>query len=146
MDPAALHDEVAGRLGRLQQRYTSNRRRVVEVLAEAPRPLTLPELLGTDPTLSQSSTYRSLAVLEEAGAVSRLVTGPDRAHFELAEGLTDRHHHHLVCEGCGEVTDVELDDDTESRLDQVLRSVASDHGFESGRHTLDVFGRCGRCA
>ena len=63
-----LHDAVAVRLRSADQRYTSGRRRLVELLAEAPRPETIPELLGRAPSLAQSSAYRNLVVLEEAAS------------------------------------------------------------------------------
>ena len=62
--------------------------------------MTLPDILGADRSLAQSSAYRSLAVLVDAGVVRRLVHGGDHAHYELAEHLTE-HHHHLVCDACG---------------------------------------------
>lgn len=140
-----MHAEVSARLDRLGQRYTANRRAVIATLVGAGAPLTLPEILERQGSLSQSSTYRSLAVLEEAGVVRRLVTGPDHARFELAEHLS-AHHHHLVCEGCGSVTDFELDPDTEAALDAALHRVAGEHRFAVDQHTLDLVGRCAACA
>ncbi len=144
MDEAELHDEVGSRLAGVGQRYTSNRRAVIGVLAAAGGPRTLPEILEHHRSLSQSSTYRSLAVLAEAGAVRRLVTGTDYARFELAEDLS-AHHHHLVCASCGNVADFELDARTERMLDRVLSEAAGNVGFTADRHTLDVVGICATC-
>ena len=60
-----LHHVVAARLADHEQQYTSNRRAVVEALAVAGSPITLPGLLEADESLAQSSAYRSLAVLLE---------------------------------------------------------------------------------
>ena len=95
-----LHRGVEARLREVDQQYTANRRAVTTVLAAAATPLTLPDILDADRSLAQSSAYRSLAVLVEAGVVRRLVHGGDHAHYELAEQLTE-HHHHLVCDECG---------------------------------------------
>jgi Fe2+ or Zn2+ uptake regulation protein len=141
-----LHDEVTARLASAGQRYTANRRALIEMLATAGAPLTLPEILERDDALSQSSTYRSLAVLEIAGAVRRLVIGPEHARFELAEDLTDHHHHHLVCVSCGTVTDVVLDAATEVSIDEALAAVARRHHFRPDHHTLDLVGRCSECS
>ena len=56
-------------------RSTPSRRRVVEVLTAARRPLTLPEVLQADGELSQSSAYRNLSELMAAGVVHRIDTG-----------------------------------------------------------------------
>jgi Fe2+ or Zn2+ uptake regulation protein len=66
--------------------------------------------------------------------------------FELAEGLTDRHHHHLICAECGAVQDVEVPDGLERRLDHELSEVASAVGFRLDHHRLDLVGRCTSCA
>src|SRR5205814_2363608 len=80
--------------------YTRNRRTLVEALDESDRPVSIPELLGERRDLAQSSAYRNLAVLERAGVVRRIVTSDEFARYELAEDLTE-HHHHLICSVCG---------------------------------------------
>src|SRR4051794_24732467 len=98
-------DRIAvARLGAHGQRYTSNRRLLVHVLAESPAPLTIPEILQQRKNLAQSSVYRNLALLEQSALVQRIVTNDEWARFELAEDLTE-HHHHLICSTCGLVRD-----------------------------------------
>lgn len=127
------------------QRYTTGRRRIVEALADTGAPVTLPALLELAPELSQSSAYRNLALMEEAGVVRRLVHGAEHAHYELAEDLTE-HHHHLICEQCGLITDVTLDDALERSLDRAFDGLAERAGFSPTHHAIDVFGRCADCA
>ena len=104
------------RLRSAEQRYTSGRRRLVELLAEAPRPETIPELLGRAPSLAQSSAYRNLVVLEEAGVAHRVVTSDERSRYELAEDLMG-HHHHLICTSCGKVDDFTVSTQMERSLE-----------------------------
>ena len=59
---------IAGRCAEHGQQYTPNRRAVVDALAAAGGPITLPELLAVDRSLAQSSAYRSLSVLVDVGA------------------------------------------------------------------------------
>ena len=139
-----IHDRVQRELRRQDQRYTSGRRRLVSLLAEAGRPVTLPELLALDEDLSQSSAYRNLDVLERTGLVRRITVGPDHAHYELAEPLLG-HHHHLVCVTCGDIRDVRLDESFEATLESTLSSVAADIGFTPLHHRLDLYGHCDRC-
>jgi Fe2+ or Zn2+ uptake regulation protein len=139
-----VHRSVEERLAGAGQRYTTNRRAVVDVLVAAASPVTLPQILERGPNLPQSSTYRSLSVLEEAGAVRRVVTGGEFAYFELAEDLTE-HHHHLVCESCGSVSDFALPPAVEEALDEALRRAAREERFAPRHHSLDLVGRCAAC-
>jgi Fe2+ or Zn2+ uptake regulation protein len=139
-----LHAEVDRLLAADGQRYTTGRRRVVEVLAVAAQPLTIPEILERDGDLSQSSVYRNLAVLERAGAVQRVVATGEWSRFELAEQLTD-HHHHLICASCGTVRDVTVPAALERSLARSLGDLASVEGFAIDHHRLDLVGRCAAC-
>jgi len=136
---------VRERLMERDQRYTPGRRRIVEALAVAGAPITLPGLLAAAPDLSQSSAYRNLALMEDAGVVRRLAHGAEHAHYELAEDLTE-HHHHLICEECGLITDVTLDAALERSLDRAFDGLARAAGFSPRHHAIDVFGRCADCA
>lgn len=143
--PPELHTAVAARLATAEQRYTRNRRALVDILGEATRPLTIQDVLARGRTLAQSSAYRNLAVLEDTGVVHRVLGTDEWARYELAEDLTDHHHHHLVCTRCGAVEDFTLAGEVETALDSALSSAADDHGFESQRHRLDLVGHCRRC-
>lgn len=144
IDPTGLAHEVASRLAGVGQRLTSTRRAIVEALATAEKPLSIPEILSAGAGLAQSSVYRNLAVLERAGAVSRVVTTDEWARFELSEALTG-HHHHLVCSRCGAVDDVRIPDDIEADLDHALEVLAQRAGFELQHHRLDLVGVCSAC-
>jgi Fur family transcriptional regulator, ferric uptake regulator len=137
-----LHTIAAGRLRRDDQRYTSRRRALVELLSAAEQPLTIPQLLDRRHDLAQSSVYRNLAVLERA--VHRIVTSDEFARYELAEDLTE-HHHHLICSACGGVTDFTVPERLEDQLEATLDSVARDSGFRVDHHRLDLVGTCETC-
>jgi Fur family ferric uptake transcriptional regulator len=126
-------------------RVTDARRRVLRALSEAQRPLTLPEILGSDRSLTQSSAYRNLAQLIEATVVERLDTGSDHGHYELSAELRP-HHHHLVCTTCGRVVDVHLDPVLESTIDDQGRRLGAEAGFVVQDHRLDLLGICADCA
>jgi Fur family transcriptional regulator, ferric uptake regulator len=140
-----LNDEAAARLQRLDQRYTRARRTLVGVLASAGAPLSLPQVLARDRDLAQSSAYRNLAVLEQAGVVHRIVGSDEFYRYELAEDLTRHHHHHLICSRCGQVQDFTAPASIESDLDRALERVAAQHGFDADHHRLDLVGTCANC-
>ncbi len=141
---ADLHTVVSGRLRAVDQRYTTRRRAVVELLAAADRPQSIGELLDADGSLAQSSLYRNLVVLEDAGVVRRILTNGDFARFELTEDLTG-HHHHLICSSCGSVGDFTVPDALEADLTRALRRVASRERFRADAHRLDLVGLCAEC-
>ena len=135
---------VRARLALHDSRYTPGRRRLVEALVDAGRPVTLTEIASSAPDLPVSSTYRNLGVLERSGVVNRISIRSDRAYFELAEPLLS-HHHHLVCIACGAITDVHLDDELEEMIDRRLAEAARRASFTPLRHMLDLHGHCSRC-
>lgn len=144
MTNETLDDDVATRLRGAEQRYTRGRRRLVAVLRDGEGPMTIQQILDADDGLAQSSVYRNLVILEEVGAVTRIVTRDDFARYELAEDLTE-HHHHLICSACGDVSDFSLTPTVEDDLETALRKVAKSSRFEIEGHRLDLVGVCVDC-
>jgi len=139
-----VHRVAASRLAAVGQRYTPGRRMLIDALQAAGRPLTIPEIIETTGGLPQSSAYRTMAVLTQAGVVRRVVAVDEFARFELAEDLST-HHHHLLCTGCGVVADFELPSKLEDRLDAAFEAAAAQHHFGSVQHRVDLVGLCTTC-
>ena len=138
-------DQLAtSQLNSISQRYTTNRRKLIGILQEATKPITINQILESNSDLAQSSVYRNLAVLEQAGLVVRIITNEDHAHYELAEHILD-HHHHIICSPCGEILDFHLSAKIEKALEESLQKIADDFGFSIDRHRLDLLGTCGDC-
>jgi len=117
---------------------------LLQILRSAVRPLTIHEILDRGSGLAMSSAYRNLTVLEHAGVVNRVITTEDFGRYELAEELTE-HHHHLVCSSCGLVRDLLSDVDAERLLSVAIRR-ATEQGFTPATHRLDIVGLCADCA
>jgi Fe2+ or Zn2+ uptake regulation protein len=135
---------VATRLRSVGQRLTTNRAALLDTLSTAPRPLTIPEILARREGLAQSSVYRNLVVLEEAGIVHRVVGTDEFARWELAEDLTG-HHHHLICASCGRVEDVPASAGLERSVAAAAAAITRTTGFHTQRHRVDLVGVCKRC-
>lgn len=83
-----------------------------------------------------ATIYRTLQALADAGEVD---TFPRDG--ELAYRLCGaRHHHHLVCESCGSVQEVEA-----TQVEAWVKAVARRTGFAVTGHTADVYGVCRDC-
>jgi Fur family transcriptional regulator, ferric uptake regulator len=139
-----VHQVAALRLHRLGQRLTPRRQHLLDILRSAAHPLTIHEILDRGKGLAMSSAYRNLTVLEQAGVVHRVITGEDFARYELAEELTE-HHHHLVCSSCGLVRDLSSDVNVE-RLMKAVAARATAEGFAPVTHRLDIVGLCAECS
>jgi len=100
------------------------------------------ELAGTVPV---SSVYRTLAVLEEAGVVEPHHSAKGITRYEMAEWLAG-HHHHLVCIDCGAVEDIALPKGMETKLEELVGQISELSSFSASGHSLEVDGRCPRCA
>jgi Fur family ferric uptake transcriptional regulator len=112
-------------------KVTPQRLAILRALA-AEQHQSLEEIRARCPKVGLVTIYRTLYLLSEIGVVRRLDLG-DGPRFELAED----HHHHLICESCGEVSEFE-----KCPLD--LRRLR-DMDFEISSHTLELYGRCADC-
>jgi Fur family ferric uptake transcriptional regulator len=140
-----IHATVESRLRATGQRYTGQRRRIVDILLRAGHPLAITQIMRGRRDLAQSSVYRNLSGLEHAGVVRRVMTDDEFGLYELTEELTG-HHHHLICQRCGRVQDLPLPGDFERTLDRTLDRVAGEAGFAEVSHRLDLIGLCADCA
>ena len=124
-------EAVVGKIRGRGYKATPQRLAVLGALA-AEQHQTLEEIRARCPEVGLVTVYRTLDLLCEIGAVRRLDLG-DGPRYELAEN----HHHHLVCESCGAVSEFE-----ECPLD--LRRL-QDVDFEVASHSLEIYGRCAVC-
>jgi Fur family ferric uptake transcriptional regulator len=112
---------------------TPQRVAVLRALAEEQHQ-SLEEVRARCPEVGLVTVYRALGLFGELGIVRRLDLG-DGARYELAED----HHHHLICESCGVISEFE-----ECPLDSELLPVGN-FGFEVRAHSIEVYGRCAGC-
>jgi len=125
-------EAAVGKLRGMGYRATLQRLVILEALA-AGQHQSMDELRGRCPDVGLVTMYRTLDLLYVTGLVRRLDLG-DGPRYELAED----HHHHMICEACGDVSEFE-----ECPVD--TRSL-EDMGFEIKAHSLEVYGRCAGCA
>ena len=144
-DTRDLHVRAEARVRSAGQRYTPARRRLVDILLRAGSPLAMHGIIERRRELKQSSVYRNLAALEQAGVVRRVLTDEGFGRYELTEDLTG-HHHHLVCSNCGAVEDVDFESGFEVTLEDQLAELADRTGFSAVSHRLDLIGLCRTCA
>lgn len=128
-------------LHRAGYRLTPQREVVLEVLSETHEHLTAREILRRArrrlPRLNKSAVYRALDVLTHLSLVNPIDVGQGEIQYELN---TQPHHHHLVCQQCGKITDI--DGHAFNALDTILRS---EYGFAPFLFHFAIFGVCREC-
>ena len=139
-----MHSVAERRLRQIDQRYTSGRRAIIDLLLSAGHPVSIEDIAERLPGLPRSSAYRHLTNLHAAGLIRRVTASDEYTRFELAEDLTE-HHHHLLCVSCGKVTDVTLPVGFEQQVTGAIGQLADAEGFEAHSHRLDVLGLCFAC-
>ncbi len=111
---------------------TPQRIAVLEALNEEQHQ-SIGELRERCPQVGLVTVYRTLDLLMERGLVRRLDLG-DGPRYELAEN----HHHHMICESCGDITEFDECPFDPARL-------PPDSAFEVNSHSVEVYGRCAVC-
>ncbi|MDB5244388.1 MAG: ferric uptake regulator, Fur family [Parcubacteria group bacterium] len=120
-------------------RATFGRVALLTALQKAKKPVTVEYVVkNLKGKIDQANAYRAVEALEKKGLVRRIDLGHDHAHYELATG---KHHHHLVCDSCGKIADVEI---AEQKMERAALRAARE--FKSIRtHSLEFFGTCQAC-
>jgi Fur family ferric uptake transcriptional regulator len=118
-------------------RMTQQRRLILRVLAEADDH---PDAKGIftrafahDPTLSLSTVYRTMKLLETKGAIERHAFEDGVSRYEHAP---QAHHDHLIDIETGQVIEFSSD-----AIEELQRRIAAELGYELVRHRLELYGR-----
>lgn len=88
--------------------------------------------------IGRATVFRTLEALVAAGAARRLERD---GHVYGYVACRPEHHHHLACDRCGRVQEID-----EGYITPVAERVSSDLGFQIDDARLDFYGRCDRCA
>ncbi|GII67308.1 transcriptional repressor [Sphaerisporangium krabiense] len=84
-----------------------------------------------------STVYRTLELLEQLGMVTHTHLGHGAPTYHLA---SEADHVHLVCRGCGEITEISPD-----LVGPLVTTLDKELGFETDVQHLTIFGRCRTC-
>ncbi len=96
------------------------------------------QVIDKYPYVNISTVYRTLELLKRLGLVTETDLGGGRVRYHPAD---KGHHHHLVCQECGAITD--LDESVLSSLKSVL---LREYKFSADLRHLAIFGRCVNCS
>ena len=121
-------------------KITQARLAILDVFQSAKEPLSIKEIAqkmgGED--VDQATLYRNIESLKDLGLVNQVRFEDREMFYELS---TSKHHHHLVCEKCGKVCDIE-----NCEVMEIPKTVIKNSGFgKINRHSLEFFGFCNKC-
>ncbi len=121
-------------------RATSARIAVLSFLESQHRPVGIEIIAKHFSDTNLTTLYRMMNDFEEAGIVASHELGHGHQDYELANRP---HHHHIVCESCGDIEDVyacKNDCDFEKSI------LGSSSKFKTiNRQTTTFFGTCTTC-
>ena len=89
------------------------------------------------PGVNISTVYRTLELLKGLGLVTETDLGEGRVRYHSAD---KGHHHHLVCQGCGAIIDLD-----ESLLNSLKNTLLQQYNFKADLRHLAIFGHCLNC-
>src|SRR6266850_6635620 len=91
-----------------------------------------------DPSIGQTTVYRTLKLLTEAGLAREVRFGDGRTHYE--HNYKHQHHDHMICSQCGKIIEF-----FSAELEAIQDAMAAKHKFEVTQHLLRIIGLCADC-
>ena len=121
-------------------RITKPREEILNVLNR--HPLTVEEihtsLLKKKISVDITSIYRSLDLFKKLGLVTEIELGEGKKRYEFND--KNKHHHHIVCEDCGMISDISL-----TQEKKLIDSMKKNSKFKITGHLLEFSGLCQDC-
>ncbi|MFA6197540.1 MAG: Fur family transcriptional regulator [Patescibacteria group bacterium] len=117
-------------------RTTFQRRALLSYVNSQNRPISAEQIIKRLGAINPVTIYRILDQFEKVGLLTRVMFDDGIRRYESA----GRHHHHLVCDNCGQVHKVEIPNEK-----QIISRMTAQHHFNIKRHTFEFFGLCQKC-
>lgn len=92
-----------------------------------------------DATIGQTTVYRTLKLLTEAGLAREVRFGDGRTHYE--HNYKHEHHDHMICVDCGKIIEF-----YSPQLEALQDEMAAQQKFEMTSHSLRIWGYCSDCS
>lgn len=137
----SCEEQAVDQLRRAGHKMTPQRLLIVRALRHARGHVTAAQIADQVreeyPFVDVSTVYRTLEVLKRMRLATSTDMGSGDALFEWAP---EQPHHHLVCSGCGHVTELGPE-----YLDEIARRIDADFGFSPDLTHFAIFGLCREC-
>ncbi|MAF78023.1 MAG: hypothetical protein CME63_15935 [Halobacteriovoraceae bacterium] len=136
-------EEIKAILKEYGLRITKAREQVLSEYINSKKPLSIFDFKKKKvfSTWDESSIYRNITKLEEAGLIQSVPSSKDMKLYELAPKKDHHHHHHIICTQCEAVQCLH-----DCSIDGQLSKMAKKAGFTMQGHTLELTGLCAKCS
>lgn len=126
-------------------KLTPQRRAIVDTIIEKEgEHLTAEEIYDevkkNCPEIGLATVYRTILLLEELGVIFKLDLNDGCSRYEIVHKDEMHRHHHLVCNECRAV--IEVQDDL---LDELEHVIENSYKFKILDHSVKFFGLCEKC-
>lgn len=125
-----------------KKRITRTRKLTLELIyskGPIPGPDLLKALRQKNHKVNKSTLYREIKFLLNQGLIMEVKLNPYIVHYESAHL---NHHHHLVCENCGDIEEIVCNELERPILDLEKRIAPK---FLIKKHNLEFYGVCSAC-
>ena len=124
---------------------TNPRLLVIEELLSAKKPIAIEDLqIKLKDKVAVSTLYRVISDLKSINILEE-ITSPDNITMVELSLVDTTHHHHMFCEYCGDVVDVELSEEFENKLDNEIKALENKLQIKINDHGLELLGSCKAC-
>ena len=121
---------------------TRQRLRIAEVFFDMHGHRNLEEIYDTirndDASIGQTTVYRTIKLLCEAGLALEHRFGDGAARYEPLNAQT--HHDHLICQNCGKTVEIRSES-----IEALQKQLAAEHGYHLTGHAHYLYGQCPDC-
>ena len=124
---------------------TNPRLLVIEELLSTKKPIAIEELqIKLKDKVAISTLYRVISDLKSINILEE-ITSPDNITMVELSLVDTTHHHHMFCENCGDVIDIELSEEFENKLDNEIKALENKLQVKINDHGLELLGSCKAC-
>lgn len=105
------------------------------------------ELKKSNLRIGLATVYRTINLFEEIGFVQHVANSDGNLRYQIIDPEEKREHHHLICESCGDVIDVQNAMDIPKNLLEIFeRRVFFETGFTITHQKVQFYGKCKKCS
>jgi len=121
---------------------TAQRDLILEVFLKSEEHLSSEDLYRLvqkqDPNIGQTTVYRTLKLLTDAGLAREVRFGDGRTYYE--HNYNHEHHDHMICTECGRIIEF-----FSAELEAIQDAMAEKYSFQPTQHSLRILGYCSEC-
>lgn len=130
--------EIKKQLAAKGYRLTRPRQEIFAILSHEPQSVVeiIGQLKKKKIKIDKVTVYRTLASFVKLDLVEETQFKNKISVYELAD---HQHHHHVLCEKCGKIEDISLDEKI------LIKAAKKSSSFQITSHHLEFFGLCKKC-